>query len=306
MSNKIPIHIGQIPILVRLMCVTALVAMALAVPSSSSAVNEPHQQSVASTATGDGLPDPPLPGVNDWLCKPTREHPEPVVLVHGLYATPGVNWPFVAEKLHKSGFCVFAPTWGTGNGKYPLPGVAPLEQSAKELTAFVNRVRIATIAPKVDLVGHSAGGLMPRQYLRFEGGARYVDDFVALGPPNHGTEFHSPWHDMPEWVANAFCPSCLQFDPDSAFLTHLNEGRDMEPGVSYTTISTKLDEYILPYTSSRLKGASSQVTNITVQDICPDSRINHLELAFDKVPLQWMVNALERPGPADPELRPTC
>ncbi|WP_328436365.1 lipase family protein [Streptomyces sp. NBC_00457] len=304
MSNQSPSRTRRIHTLLRLACVTALAAVALGLPSaSSSAQPEPHHR---FAAVDDAPPAPPLPGANDWRCRPTRQHPEPVVLVHGLYATPDVNWPFVSENLHKAGFCVYALTWGTGQGKYPLPGVAPLEESAKDLKAFVDRVRITTGSLKVDLVGHSAGGLMPRQYLRFEGGARWVDDFVALGPPNHGTTFHSPWHDMPEWVATAFCPSCLQFDVGSAFLTHLNESREVEPGVSYTTISTEFDEYILPYTSAHLKGASSQVTNVTVQDRCPDSTINHLNLAFDQVPLQWITNALQRPGPADPELRPTC
>ncbi|WP_192583600.1 esterase/lipase family protein [Streptomyces albicerus] len=283
-------------------CLIAIVAAVLgtSLPAHSAPQNQPPR------AKAGQIPDPPLPDADNWLCRPTERHPDPVVLVHGLFATPSVNWPFVAEGLRKAGFCVFALTYGTGNGEYPLPAVAPLEESAKDLKHYVDRVRIVTGAKKVDLVGHSAGGLMPRQYLRFEGGARFVDDLVALGPPNHGTEFRSPWHDMPKWVANAFCPSCLQFTAGSKFIVHLNEGHEVEPGVSYTTISTKLDEYIIPYTSARLKGAPGQVTNITVQEKCPGSTINHLGLAFDAVPLQWVVNALERPGPADPAFQPIC
>jgi triacylglycerol esterase/lipase EstA (alpha/beta hydrolase family) len=283
-----------------LVCVAALTSLMLARPQSVDP--EPQSQSV----------DPSLPGANDWLCRPSKQHPEPVVLVHGLFATPAMNWPYMAEKLHAKGYCVFALTWGTANGKYPLPGMATIEESAKDLKLFVERVLLATGARKVDLLGHSAGGLMPRQYLRFEGGAARVDDFVALASPNHGTEFHSPFHDLPEWVSNAICPSCLQFDPGSKVITRLNndpedeDGDEVKKGVSYTTISTKFDEYILPYTSAELRGASSQVTNITVQDTCPDSTINHLELAFDAVPLQWAVNAMDRPGPADPGFRPDC
>ena len=48
-------------------------------------------------------------------------------------------------------------------------------------------VLAATGAAKVDLVGHSQGGMMPRYYLKFLGGAAHVDKLVALAPSNHGT-----------------------------------------------------------------------------------------------------------------------
>lgn len=302
MSVDLVSRIGRVRVIALLACLAAITATVLVTAPSGHS----KTQGQGTGTLADKLADPPLPGADNWSCRPSKQHPEPVVLVHGLFATPDVNWPYVAKALHEAGFCVFAPTWGTADGKYPLPGMASIEESAKELKRYVDRVLGATGARKADLLGHSAGGLMPRQYLRFEGGAARVDDFVALGPPNHGTEFHSVFEQLPEWVSNAICPSCLQFNDGSALVTRLNEGREVEKGVSYTTISTALDEYILPYTSAELKGDTSQVTNVTVQDKCPDSTINHLELAFTAVPLQWAVNALERPGPADPGLQPTC
>src|SRR5438132_903822 len=49
------------------------------------------------------------------------------------------------------------------------------------------RALAATGAAKADLVGHSQGGMMPRYYLKFLGGAAHVDKLVALAPSNHGT-----------------------------------------------------------------------------------------------------------------------
>jgi len=35
---------------------------------------------------------PPSSGVNDWSCLPSSDHPEPVVLVHGLFANANDNF----------------------------------------------------------------------------------------------------------------------------------------------------------------------------------------------------------------------
>ena len=59
--------------------------------------------------------------------------------------------------------------------------------SAGELNAFVDKVLAATGAAEVDLVGHSQGGMMPRYYLKFLGGAAEVHTLVGLSPSNHGT-----------------------------------------------------------------------------------------------------------------------
>ena len=42
-----------------------------------------------------------------------------------------------------------------------------MQDSAKELAAFVAKVRGSTGAAKVDLIGHSQGTLMPNYYVKF-------------------------------------------------------------------------------------------------------------------------------------------
>ncbi len=37
------------------------------------------------------------------------------------------------------------------------------------------------------MVGHSQGGMMPRYYMKFLGGAAKVNKLVGLVPSNHGT-----------------------------------------------------------------------------------------------------------------------
>jgi pimeloyl-ACP methyl ester carboxylesterase len=50
-----------------------------------------------------------------------------------------------------------------------------------------DQVLTATGAAKVDLAGHSQGGMMPRYYLNDLGGTAKVSSLVALAPANYGT-----------------------------------------------------------------------------------------------------------------------
>ena len=68
-----------------------------------------------------------------------------------------------------------------------LQGYEDIAQSAAELSVFVSQVLAATGASRVDIVGHPQGGMMPRYYLKFLGGAAKVHTLVGLAPSNHDT-----------------------------------------------------------------------------------------------------------------------
>jgi triacylglycerol lipase len=95
------------------------------------------------------------------------------------------NWSTLSPYLKSAGYCVFALNYGETNGVY---ATAPVAKSAQELAPFVDAVRSATDAKEVDLVGHSQGGMMPRYYMGFLGGAKYVHHLIGIAPSNHGTE----------------------------------------------------------------------------------------------------------------------
>ena len=122
---------------------------------------------------------------------PTRD---PVVLVHGLFANMTDNWQTMSPLLANNGYCVFALTYGvTPGASSPLDqigGLAPMEQSAAELSAFVDRVLAATGAHKVDIVGHSEGATMPDYYIEYLGGAAKVARYVGVSGVKHGTTLH--------------------------------------------------------------------------------------------------------------------
>ncbi|MGP3928172.1 alpha/beta fold hydrolase [Streptomyces sp. 8N616] len=257
--------------------------------------------SPASLATADTTDIPP-PGANDWSCEPTAEHPEPVVLVHGTFETMAKNWPTLSPKLKSEGYCVFALNYG-GNA------MGPIAQSAKELKSFVGAVMGATGAKKVDLVGHSQGGMMPRYYIKYLGGATQVDDLVGIVPSNHGTEgviAPLPELENSENGENSACPACDEQQAGSEFLTDLNAKDETPAGPYYTVVTTRYDEIVTPYTSAFLNGSDREVTNITLQDRCPLNTIEHDQTPNDPVVHQWVLNALERKGPADPAFVPSC
>ena len=235
-------------------------------------------------------------GYNDFDCKPSRSHPHPVVLVHGTFANAELNWSYVAPRLTARGYCVFALDYGATNG---VGATGDIARSAAELRTYVNRVRRATGARRVQIVGHSQGGMMPRYYLRFLGGARYVEELVGLAPSNHGTKT-AEGGDYPN------CRACEQQATSSPFLRKLNRGREVERGVDYTVVQTKRDETVVPYTSAFLDGPKSQVTNILLQRACRQNAASHASVAFDPVVVQWILNALERNGPANPRFKPRC
>src|SRR3954452_15122966 len=241
----------------------------------------------------DLLPATSPPGANDFSCRPTAAHPAPVVLVHGTFEGAFDNWATFSPKLKAAGYCVFALDYGDR-------GTGDIAVSAGQLARFVDAVRSATGARKVSLVGHSQGGMMPRYYIKFLGGATVVDDLVGLAPSNHGTT--SPG----AFVTGAtFCEACAQQMAGSSFLQTLNAGDEPPGSVSYTVLETRYDEVVTPYTSAFLAGGAN-TANVLLQDACPAHVIDHHEMPNDPLALAWTLKALGRPGPADPQDPPPC
>jgi pimeloyl-ACP methyl ester carboxylesterase len=264
---------------------------------------------ITAARNSSGQPKVPPAGANIWSCKPSAAHPYPVVLVHGLGATMGENWATYSPLLANNGYCVFALTYGLVPGDQYFGGVQRMERSSAQLAAFVDRVLAATGAGKVDLVGHSEGTVMPQYYLKFRGGAAKVDKYIAITPLYHGTTFYGlntffqAFEAAFPSLATAFqqlvakqCGSCQEFLSGSAFLQHLYaDGVYAVPGVTYTTIMTRYDELVTPYTSGWLNAPNA--TNIIVQDQCSIDFSDHMSMAFDPTVGQDMLNALD---PAHP------
>jgi triacylglycerol esterase/lipase EstA (alpha/beta hydrolase family) len=247
-------------------------------------------------------PGSPPPGANDWSCQPSSAHPDPVVLVPGTFADMADNFNSISPLLYDHGYCVFALNYGGRPGS-PIQSIGEISASAAQLAAFVGQVLAATGAARVDLVGHSQGGMMPQYYLKFLGGAAKVNRFVALAPSSHGTSLDGlvtlardfGLLGLTNSLVSPACAACVEQEAGSAFLTKLNARGDTAPGVTYTVIETKYDQVVTPYPAAFLAG--SKVTNITVQKQCPLDLTDHIGIAFDPVALTDMLNALDPSRP---------
>ncbi|MEE4545627.1 alpha/beta fold hydrolase [Streptomyces sp. V4-01] len=245
----------------------------------------------------------PTSGWNDFSCRPSAQHPRAVVLVHGTFANGTDNWLDFAPYLVARGYCVFSFDYGMLPGETLIGGLGPIADSAQQLSDFTDRVLAATQTAKVDIVGHSQGGMMPRYYLKFLGGAAKVNALVALAPDNHGTTLDGltrlvPYFPGAAEFLQADLPGLADQMAGSAFQRTLNAGGDTVPGVHYTVISTVYDEVVTPYTTQALSGPG--VHNVLLQNLCPADVSEHVLIGLtDHIAFHEAANALD-PAHATP------
>jgi triacylglycerol esterase/lipase EstA (alpha/beta hydrolase family) len=243
-------------------------------------------------------------GANDWNCRPSSEHPLPVILIHGTAENAFDDFAELAPRLKSAGYCVFAPNLGGYQGT-PFRLMTEIAASAAELASVVDEVLAATGATQVDIVGHAQGGMMPRYYLKYLQGATKVNQLIALAPSNYGTtvwivgELVATVPPTSAVVALA-CVACEEQLVGSPFLTQLNAGGDTVAGVKYTVIATAYDEIVTPYWNTFLRGPDAQ--NLLLQNICALDQTDHFGITYDPIAAQLVLNALD-PSTA---IAPTC
>src|SRR5881397_292384 len=104
---------------------------------------------------------------------PAAPHPTPVVLVHGFLGDPS-NFLVLRSFLSSYGVRSFA--------SFSYPPRLDYQRLAPRLGQMIARVCRETGSPRVDVVGHSLGGLVARYLLELGDGSR-VGRLVTLGSP---------------------------------------------------------------------------------------------------------------------------
>lgn len=176
-------------------CLALGLAFALTLPATASAATAPTP--IAAAVTVD-------------------QSSEPVIMVHG-WRSSGAAFEAMKQASDAAGRPAFA---------IDLPGQNNVT-NALAIAELVAKVRAETGASKVNLVGHSMGGLSTRYYIKSLGGTETVRNYISIGSPQQG-----------------FLPGCLlvqddlgaQMCPFNTFMKDLNAGDDTPGDVSYTTL----------------------------------------------------------------------
>jgi triacylglycerol esterase/lipase EstA (alpha/beta hydrolase family) len=288
--------------------VVAVLAFALTASTAAAAQLPVVYNGILGYAHASPTASPP--GANNWSCKPSAAHPVPVILVHGTFGDMSDSWQALSPLLSDNGYCVFALNYGfyNGSGSFGVYATGKIEDSAAQLSAFVNRVLAATGASKVDIVGHSQGGMMPRYYIKNLGGGSKVDTLVGLAPSNHGTTLNglftlASYFPGSSALVGADCPACAEQEAGSSFITNLNKGGETVAGVNYTVIESENDEVVTPYTSAFLAPATN-VTNIVLQKQCALDQGEHLSMPYDHIADADVLTALDPTHPKHPACTP--
>ncbi|MEU9287703.1 alpha/beta fold hydrolase [Streptomyces sp. NPDC048275] len=242
--------------------------------------------------------------VDDWGLAPTPERPYPVVLVHGTLGDRESVWRKAASALRAAGHRIFRLNYGELPALPGLYGLGDIRKSTKELAEFVDRVLADTKASKVDLVGHSQGGMIPHYYLKYLGGAGKVRRVVGIAPSNHGVEvagLTALVRQVPgvqavveDKVLFRLSPAFTQLLHDSEFVGELVAPGDTVDGVGYTVLWSTRDELVQPPESQQLRPARPDhpVTNTCLQIIAPQNRTTHLAMPYDPIVVRETLKAL--------------
>ena len=217
----------------------------------------------------------------------------PILLVAGTTMTPDINFSWNYERAFKEQNIPFCTV------TLPNHEMSDIQTAGEYIVYAIRRIHQIS-GRKVDILGYSQGGMVPRWALRFWPDTRaMVDDFVAIDPSNHGT-----------LDANALClapnaPAIWQQRENSHFLQALNSGAETFAGISYTVIYSRTDEVVFPNLNaegcSALHTGQGQIANIAVQDICPWDVSDHLAMgSYDPVAYALAMDAFTHPGPANP------
>lgn len=206
--------------------------------------------------------------------------PDPVIIVAGTFSPAFANEP-LAARMRAEGYRVWI---------FELPGLGTgdIRASARALDAFADGVRAQTGAARVDLVGHSQGGLVGRAYVKYEGGDAEVDSLISLGTPHYGTSLAN----IARFFSLGTCigvTSCHQMATGSSFLADLNAGDDTVGPVRYTNLYTAYDEVVFPVANATMQDGA---TNVRIQSQCWLRVVGHLGLITDGTVYSGVSDAL--------------
>jgi pimeloyl-ACP methyl ester carboxylesterase len=208
----------------------------------------------------------------------TLESP-PILIIHGFLGTRGSMY-MLERRLVEDGFVVVSFNLGTLN-------VRDIRRSAFLIHRKIERILAQTPSQRIDIIGHSMGGLIGLYYVKKLGGHTRVRKLIMMGTPIRGT-----WTAlMGVMTLGLWSTSSWQLLPRSRFLDELAQG-PLPPGVEVHTIAAARD-WVVPLPTTRLTGASATTVPL-----------GHSSLVVSEEVYRRVVNTLRPPHEATSDETP--
>jgi len=184
----------------------------------------------------------------------------PVLLIHGYGASRRV-FKTLEDRLHRDGFSVFSLNLG---GVFSTFNTNPIPHLARHVAEKIEGLcKRYSIKDKINIVGHSKGGLIGMCYLKEFNGHRRVGKLITLATPHHG----NPWAMLGLLTPLALITKSIrQMAPISPFIRRMNK-LPLPRGVQVISLYSKEDT-ICPFPSSVLEvGRNTRIKNIEIPDV---------------------------------------
>ncbi|MBL9017132.1 MAG: alpha/beta fold hydrolase [Myxococcales bacterium] len=196
----------------------------------------------------------------------------PVLIIHGFLGTRGSMY-MLERRLVEDGFVCVSFNLGTLN-------VRDIRRSAFLIHRKIERILAQTPSQRIDIIGHSMGGLIGLYYVKKLGGHARVRKLIMMGTPVRGT-----WAALAGVVTlGLWSTSSWQLLPRSRFLDELAQG-PMPAGVEVHTIAAARD-WVVPLQTTRLQGANATTVPL-----------GHSSLVVSEEVYRRVVNTLRPPHP---------
>ncbi len=214
----------------------------------------------------------------------TPESP-PVLIIHGFLGTRGSMY-MLERRLVQDGFVCVSFNLGTLN-------VRDIRRSAFLIHRKIERILAQTPSQKIDILGHSMGGLIGLYYVKKLGGHQRVRKLLMLGTPVRGT-----------WAALAgimtlglWSTSSWQLLPRSRFLDELAQG-PMPPDVEVHTIAAVRD-WVVPLGTTRLKGANAMTVPLGHSSLVVSEEVYRRVVNTLRPPREQLEHGSDEPAATD-------
>lgn len=175
----------------------------------------------------------------------------PTLLVHG-FGHNRSGWFLLNQHLRQQGF-TSVHTWNYDPWRHDIP------ELAEALRDRVEMLRGVTGAERINIVGHSLGGILLRWYVQELGGDRHVETAITVASPHEGTR-------LATFIPGRGGRIATELAPGSWLLRRLERTAHPSP-VRWFAFYSNLDFFVHPASSAMITDPRLAATNVLIKDV---------------------------------------